>query len=108
MHVSPRYTTNGGCVECVREAAAKQQGELATAIREGSPKAAKLQLDMDQGKCLAAGGPWSAEEAVAVGLDWYAWPTELPCLHYSVRLDGVTCNTCGTVNVSKLALELLA
>jgi len=106
-HNVERYTTNGACVQCVQDAAIKQQEDIAQAVREGSPKAAKMIRDAYSEKIRGEGGPWNAEQAVRAGLTWFAATDFLPCGHSTFKLDGVTCNKCGLV-YDKEALDLLS
>ncbi len=107
-HYGERYTSNGGCVVCVKAAATAQQDAIAQAVAEGRPDmAAKLRRKVAQETMLKAGGARTADEARSVGLEWFKRRTD--CGHCIVTLDGFTCQLCGHVSPNgKKALDLLS
>ncbi len=102
-HNAPRYVSNNGCKECQREDAAIQ----AMKLRElaGTEEGERLSMRIRRQRVIDDCGPHSREEAESVGLDWYAVRYS-PC-HGTVSLDGVTCPSCGSINMhEKQRLEM--
>ncbi len=94
-HLSERSTDTSVCDECNRENSEARYAKM---------KPDKQVQERYSEEIRGEGGPWNAEQAIKAGLAWFVVEPWLPCGdgHATVRLDGVTCNRCGVVDVGRM------
>lgn len=109
-HMSERYTSNGGCVECAHWAAEAQREEIRAARWAGGEVAARMERKLAKEAVMKRGGPNSMAEARAHRIAWFNQRTTCGHEVVSVRMFP-RCQLCadGVMHgISKEALDLLA
>lgn len=107
-HYAERYTTNGGCVQCVSDAARKTQEKINAAVKAGQHHVALRLIRQERAdKVLKAGGPETEAEARELKIDWFKCPDQPRGCLGIIYVGTDECNQCGRGVLSKEALDLL-